>query len=106
MANQAVQPFSAAMFLDGLAAAYKILGPEWDPWAFHSVSANQARTTATIVQKSRFGIGDVYYLAVYMGRCEVVVDDVKRISERTVHLTSGRKLQANVMLKVFGFVGE
>jgi len=106
LANQAVQPVSGALFLKGLEAAYRLLGPEWDPWAFHSVSANEARTQATIVQKSRFGIGDLYYLAVYMGKCEVVVDDIKRISAGVAHLQSGRKLSAAVILKVFGFSGD
>jgi len=107
LANQSALPVSAAMFLRGLSVAYGILeGPGWDPWGFHSVSANEARTQATIVQKSRFGIGDVYFLAVYMGKCEVVVDDVKRISAGVVHLQSGRKLEASVILKVFGFNGD
>lgn len=71
-----------------------------DPSSFHSFSANEARTHATIVQKSRFGIGDMYYLVVHMGKCEVVDDDVKRLSARMAHLHSGRKLSASVILKV------
>ena len=30
------------------------------------------------ISESRFGIGDVYFLALSMGKCEVVVDDVTR----------------------------
>ena len=47
-------------------------------------------------RQSRFGIGDVYFLAMSMGKCEVIVDDVKRLSSGTVHLESGRDLKARV----------
>ncbi|CAE7698927.1 CYCL1-1 [Symbiodinium microadriaticum] len=60
----------------------------------------------TINQKSRFGIGDVYFVANAMGICEVVEDEIKRVSAQHVHLQSGRKLEAQVILKLYGFNGN
>ena len=63
----------------------------YDCWEMHSVSGSRDHGTASIAQKTRFGIGDVYFLAAAYGLMEVLVDEVKRCGERTVHLESGRR---------------
>jgi len=102
--NQSDPAVPAPLFLESMEPAYKLIG--YDPWSYHSVTYNAARTTAQINQKARFGIGDVYFLALSMGKCEVIVDEVKRLSEGRVHLQSGRELSVQTILKVFGFVGD
>mmetsp|Transcript_35151 Transcript_35151/g.81022 ORF Transcript_35151/g.81022 Transcript_35151/m.81022 type:complete len:618 (-) Transcript_35151:111-1964(-) len=102
--NQADPPVPTPLFLESMEPAYRLIG--FDPWSYHSVLTNSARTTGQINQKSRFGIGDVYFLAIAMGKCEVIVDEVKRLSEGRVHLESGRELSVQTILKVFGFVGD
>ena len=72
----------------------------------HSVSCNASRTTASVAQRTRFGIGDVYFLAAAYGLMEVVVDNIKRCSAKTVHLESGRKLNADVILKCIGMTPD
>lgn len=94
----------AWLFLQSVAPMYDLIG--YDQWGYHSVHSNEKRTNVTITQKARFGIGDVYFLAVYMGKCEVLVDTIKRLTARTVHLGSGQKLEVDAMLKLFGFDGE
>ncbi|CAJ1360802.1 unnamed protein product [Effrenium voratum] len=103
LANQSDPPIPGSLFVDSLVPAYQLV--DSDPWTHHSVTANANRTSVHINQKSRFGIGDVYFLAISMGKCEVIVDDVKRLSEDKVHLESGRELQVQTILKVFGFTG-
>jgi len=104
LANQSEPPVSAALFLRAMEPMYRLT--PWDPWSYYSVQCNEARTHVTIQQKARFGIGDVFFLAVYMQRCEVIVDSVKRMTEDTVHLQSGRRIEAAVMLKLLGFTGD
>eukprot|EP00435_Cladocopium_sp_Y103_P069918 s1385_g34.t1 len=82
--------------------------------SYYAVHANEKRTTVTITQKSRFGIGDVYFLAVSMGICEVIEDEIKRVSASSIHLESGRRVEAldshdmlvDVILKLYGFNGN
>lgn len=80
----------------------------WDPWEYHSVQANEKRTTCQITQKARFGIGDIYFLTVCMGKLEVIVEPqgVKRLTKQCVHLDSGRKLECKGLLKLLGLIGE
>jgi len=105
-ANRSVLPLSNPRFMKMMEPMYKFIG--LDPWGYHSVQANTQRTTCQIVQKARFGIGDVYFLTIYMGKCELIVDPggVKRVSRHTVHLDSGRKLDCKGLLKLLGLVGE
>lgn len=103
--NQASPPVTGAHCLNLLKVAYRLCG--YDPWDMHSVSCNAARTNASFAQKTRFGIGDVYFLAAAYGLMEVVVDNIKRCSSRTVHLESGRKLQdVDVILKCVGMLPD
>mmetsp|Transcript_21850 Transcript_21850/g.61079 ORF Transcript_21850/g.61079 Transcript_21850/m.61079 type:complete len:622 (+) Transcript_21850:86-1951(+) len=102
--NQSDPALSGAMFMKALEPMYALT--PWDPWTYHSVISTVSRSNAAIQQKARFGIGDVYFLAVYMQKCEVIVDGVKRLTQGTVHLGSGRKLEAPVILKLLGFEGD
>lgn len=89
--NQANPGISAAQCLNMLKSAYKLCN--YDPWDMHSVSTNSSRTHATLNAKTRFGIGDIYFLACGYGVCEIVVDNIKRLTPKTVHLESGDKLE-------------
>eukprot|EP00913_Durusdinium_trenchii_P029267 g27434.t1 len=64
-----------------------------DPWDYWSVHASSDRTKVSIVQNSRFGIGDVTFLMVMYGKLEYVQDTVKRLTKHTVHTTGGLKLE-------------
>jgi len=103
--NQSMQFISAALTLEAMAPMYDMIGV--DQWAYYSVYSNEARTNVTIRQASRFGIGDVYFLSQAMGLTEHIVDDIKRVSQRAVHLVNGRTLEnVSHMLKLLGFHGE
>lgn len=102
--NQAHPPVSAAQCLHMLKVAYQHC--DYDPWEMHSVTSNQTRTHCTVVQKTRFGIGDVYFLACAYGLMEIVVGNVKRCSHHAIHLESGRKLETEVILKCTGCLGD
>lgn len=103
--NQSYDAVSAKLTLESMQPMYDLIGV--DQWSYYAVSANESRTSVTIKQKSRFGIGDVYFLGMACGFCEHIVDDTKRVSGNTIHLFSGRRLE-NVMhiLKLLGFNGE
>ena len=51
-------------------------------------------------------LGDVYFLATAMGINEVIEDEIKRISSNSIHLESGRKVDVDVILKLYGFNGN
>jgi len=108
--NQSNPPISAAQMLDMLANAYlkyvKVDGEPVNPWTIHSVYANSARTHATIMQKTRFGIGDVYFLSQAYGLMEIVIGEVKRCTYHTLHLESGRKIECECVLKCTGCLGD
>lgn len=89
--NRSSPPITAVQCLDQLQIAYKHCN--YDPWDMHSVSANSKRTHATLNAKTRFGIGDIYFLACAYGVLEIVVDNIKRCTGSTVHLESGAKLE-------------
>eukprot|EP00449_Zooxanthella_nutricula_P021410 CAMPEP_0198553198 /NCGR_PEP_ID=MMETSP1462-20131121/80042_1 /TAXON_ID=1333877 /ORGANISM="Brandtodinium nutriculum, Strain RCC3387" /LENGTH=60 /DNA_ID=CAMNT_0044283873 /DNA_START=1 /DNA_END=180 /DNA_ORIENTATION=+ len=57
---------TAAMVLDAMAPMYGLLG--WDPWSFQAVSHNEDRTVAAIKQYTRWGVSDVYFLAIHFGK--------------------------------------
>jgi len=78
-----------------------------DPWEFWSVHSNAARTNVSIIQNSRFGIGDVTFLMVAWGLLEYVVATVKRFSRHTLHLSTGDKIEdVQICLKALGLLGD
>lgn len=78
-----------------------------DPWEFWSVNASADRQRVQIIQNSRFGIGDVTFLAVACGMVEYIVDTLKRCTKHTLHLDSGLKLEnVSVLLKCLGLLGD
>jgi len=107
MANRSLNPLTCVNFLNFMKPMYDLIG--WDVWSYYAVNANEKRTTCMITQKARFGIGDIYFLSIYMGKLEVIVEPkgIKKLSKHTIHLESGRKLEdVHVILKLLGFVGE
>jgi len=106
MANRSLSPLSNVRFMIAMEPMYKLIN--LDPWAYHSVTANEKRTTCQITQKARFGIGDIYFLSIYMGKVELIVEPlgVKRLTRHEVHLGSGRKLHCKAILKLLGLLGE
>jgi len=99
--NQSLYPPPGAMVLNAMKLMYDCI-PD-DPWSFYSIIANADRTTATIRQKARFGIGDVYFLAQYYGKVELVVDGIKRLAPSELVMDSGERLYADHLIKVLGF---
>jgi thioredoxin reductase len=79
---------------------------DWDPWTCHSVQADPGRTQARIKQDTVFGVTDVYFLALYYGKAEIVCDEIKKLSHHTAHLKKGRALECEVIIKVIGIHGD
>jgi len=106
LANRQMNPLTCAFYLKANEPMYNMIG--FDPWSYYSVQSNEKRTSVMITQKARFGIGDIYFLAIYMGKCEVVVDTegVKRLTKHCMHLVSGRNIECKAILKLLGLVGE
>lgn len=102
--NQSNPAITGAHCLNMLQKAYKYCN--YDPWDMHSVNANPLRTTAAFQQKTRFGIGDIYFLACAYGLMEIVVDEVKRCSPGTVHMASGEKIEPDCILKCLGMLPD
>lgn len=103
--NGSVFPVAAGDVLRGMEDVYKWVGD--DPWSYYAVQSNESRTNVTIFQKARFGIGDIYFLSRFYGKTEIVEGKIKRLTENTVHLEDGRKLEnVHAILKLLGFVPE
>mmetsp|Transcript_158824 Transcript_158824/g.385778 ORF Transcript_158824/g.385778 Transcript_158824/m.385778 type:complete len:698 (-) Transcript_158824:118-2211(-) len=104
--HQAMTPVPASMVLNTLAPMFEQTG-FGDPWDYHSVYASRDRKNCTIISNSRFGIGDVTFLAVAWGRCEYIVDRLKRCTHETLHLEGGTRLD-NItnIIKALGLIGD
>jgi len=111
-ANQSLYPPQAAQCLRCMQHMYDLIpnalgeyGKE-DCWTYYSVVANSDRTKANVRQTSRFGIGDVYYLASYYGLCEVIVDTVKRFQHHLVILENDARIESQHIIKALGFTPD
>jgi len=99
--NQSLYPPTAVQCLNGSKPMYDMI-PD-DPWTYYAVNANKDRTTCTIRQKARFGIGDVFFLACYYGKAQMVVDQVKRMKFKKIVLEGGDSIEVSHVVKVLGF---
>lgn len=106
MANQSASPLSASLFLKAMKPMYDAVG--FDVFSYYAVQANAARTSTSITQKARFGIGDVYFLAISWGKLEVIEDPlgIKRLGHHCLYNGNGRKIEVQCILKLLGFVGN
>jgi len=102
--NQSIYPPPGKMMLDAMKPMYDMI-PD-DPWTYYSVVTNKDRSTATVRQKARFGIGDLYFLARYYGKVELVIDAIKRLAPREIVMESGDRLHADHLIKVLGFKAD
>jgi len=95
----------ASWVLEMCSPMYDLIGV--DQWSYYAVNANADRSNVLIKQNSRFGIGDIYFLSMFYGKCTHLVDDISEVGYRSIHLKSGRRLDdISAMLKVLGFTGE
>mmetsp|Transcript_45513 Transcript_45513/g.140637 ORF Transcript_45513/g.140637 Transcript_45513/m.140637 type:complete len:790 (-) Transcript_45513:111-2480(-) len=100
--NQSSCPPTAAMVLHAMKPMYDLIG--MNPWNFFSVTANAERTVATIKQYTRWGISDIYFLAIYFDKLETVQAEVKRFKPRAAVLNNGRIIEdLDHVIKVLGF---
>eukprot|EP00420_Gonyaulax_spinifera_P022375 CAMPEP_0197901342 /NCGR_PEP_ID=MMETSP1439-20131203/50952_1 /TAXON_ID=66791 /ORGANISM="Gonyaulax spinifera, Strain CCMP409" /LENGTH=641 /DNA_ID=CAMNT_0043522307 /DNA_START=77 /DNA_END=1999 /DNA_ORIENTATION=+ len=99
--NQSLFPPTGAQIMEMMTPMYDMI-PD-DPWTYYGVMSNKDRTTCTIRQKSRFGIGDLYFLACYMKVAEVIVDSIKRLKPHQILLEGGGKVDVDAIIKVFGY---
>jgi len=105
--HQGPVPTPGRLVLDMFKPMYSITPDMGDPWDYWSVHAPSDRSRATIIQNSRFGIGDVTFLATIYGRMEYVESTIKRLTRHTCHLVSGRKLEdVQCLVKSLGLVGD
>mmetsp|Transcript_46684 Transcript_46684/g.108804 ORF Transcript_46684/g.108804 Transcript_46684/m.108804 type:complete len:1020 (+) Transcript_46684:97-3156(+) len=104
--HQGPQPTPGGMVMKMFEPMYE-LSNNGSPWDFWSVHANKARTNVSVVQNSRFGIGDITFLCLLYGTLEYVEDTVKRLTHHTLHLNSGRKLEnVSGLIKSLGLLGD
>jgi len=104
--HQGFLPTPGRMVLKMFEPMYELAG-FGDPWKYWAVHASSDKTKVTIIQNSRFGIGDVTFLACVYGKCEFVEDTLKRLTRHTLHLTGGRKLaNVTVLNKSLGLLGD
>jgi len=95
-------PPTAAMVLHAMKNMYDLLG--WDAWTFFSVTANPERTAAAIKQYTRWGISDIYFLALYYKKAIIIEAQVKRFKPSSAVLTNGQVLDdVHHIVKVIGF---
>jgi len=104
--HQGPIPTPGKLVLDMFKPMYE-LAEFGDPWEYWSVHASSDHSKVSIVQNSRFGIGDVTFLMVMYGKLEYVQDTLKRCTKHCLHLTGGRKLEGvTVILKSLGLLGD
>lgn len=98
-------PAQGAEILRMMEPMYGLVG--LDPWSWWSVAnKNAARTLAQIKQYTRWGVGDVYFLALYYKRLEMITSEIKTFTPKTVKLTTGEELEIQYCVKVLGFLSD
>lgn len=106
--NNSFFPIAGPTFINHMKPMYDLFGE--DPWDYHSVTSNTARTMATVNQSARTGIGDIYFLARYYGKVNVIQSSVLRLTRKDIILDIGtdltmesRTLSCSVIIKSLGF---
>jgi len=103
MVSGAAIPLPGPFVVEAFDMMYKLLGV--DVWSHPVVNANADRTTAILTQTTTFGVTDIYFLACYYKVCEVIQGEVDKLSKGKVHLTDGKELECNVIMKCLGSHG-
>lgn len=108
--NGSIMPIPGKEVIDGMLHCYEMIGE--DPYGgdYYSVQPSKDGSRVTIHQKSRFGIGDVYFLTRYYGKLELIMGKVKELTKGTVHVDMNdgtvRDLSADLLIKVLGFTAD
>lgn len=97
-------PVPGTILLEGMQKMYDLVG--FDCWSAHSVKTDEKRTFAHISQKTAFGVTDVYFLAGYYGLMEVMVDEIKRLTNGCAQTKKGKKIKCQVILKAVGVIPD
>lgn len=99
--NQAEIPLSGAEVMHAMEPMYSIIND--DPWAYYGITnTGKSRSNVRIVQKARFPISDMYFLALYYDRAEVRIGSVQRIGYHKLKLEDST-IGATCIIKAFGF---
>mmetsp|Transcript_16784 Transcript_16784/g.36085 ORF Transcript_16784/g.36085 Transcript_16784/m.36085 type:complete len:1004 (-) Transcript_16784:292-3303(-) len=104
--HQGPAPTPGGMVISTMEPMYNLCGMG-DPWKYWSVHASADRQKVTIMQASRFGIGDVTFLCVAYGKLEYVMGEADRFSHRCVHLNNGKSISnVDFIIKSLGLLGD
>ncbi|CAJ1338539.1 unnamed protein product [Effrenium voratum] len=97
-------PVPGQILLEGMQKMYDLVG--FDVWTAHCVKTDEKRTYAHVSQKTAFGVTDVYFLAGYYGIMEVLVDEIKRLTDGCAQTKKGKKIKCQVILKAVGVIPD
>lgn len=102
--TQSPFPIPGPVMMDMLCDMYKLVN--WDPWTCYAVTTDAKHSFCRIDQGTMFGVTDVYFVAGYFGLMTCVIGDVKKLTYQTMHLKTGKKVSAQVLLKTVGVRGN
>lgn len=104
--HQGPLPTPGRLVIEMFEPMYQV-GKMGDPWSYHAVHASKDRMKVSVIQASRFGIGDITFIANAYGKLEYVEDTLKHVTKHTLHLSSGRKLtDVEGICKSLGLLGD
>ncbi|CAJ1355966.1 unnamed protein product [Effrenium voratum] len=104
MVSGAAIPLPGRFVVEAFEMMYKLLGV--DLWSHPVVSANADRSSVVLTQSTTFGVTDIYFLACYYKVCEVLQGvEVEKLSKGKAHLSDGKDLECNVIMKCLGSTG-